>query len=172
MGVIKLLPLFYQPKHMLCPPGEQQLLGYRQNDPENLARVLLDHKHTKSKIDMDNFLNATGLRLGSIKGRMKTFEALSLEDFVHSHHGIPVEYYPQGANSLYFPGRLELFKSPLWKRWEWVFNAYNPKGKQLIEKAPYVKVLGKATLKLLKGLIQEISDERWRQMNQDCPFAN
>lgn len=167
VGVIKILPLFYDPKHMLYSSSEPALLGYRQNNPEQLARLLWDHKLSKSKADMDNFLNATGLRLGSIQGRMKTFEAISLEDFLRHHKGISVTYYPQGANSLYFSRRQDVLNTALFKRWEERFDSNNIKSQQLLSKHPYLKVLGHATLKLLKGLLQEISDAAWEQLHQD-----
>ncbi len=167
VGVIKILPIFYDHKHMLCPSSEPALLGYRQNNPEKLANVLWDHKLSKSKADMDNFLNATGLRLGSIQGRMKTFEAITLDDFLQQHKGISVAYYPQGANSLYFSRRQDVLHTAIFKKWEDRFDSNNIKSQQLLSKHPYLKVLGHATLKLLKGLLQEISDATWEKLHQD-----
>lgn len=165
VGILKLLPLFYNPEYVMCDEGECALLGERQDSPKRLARILLDIKSCKSIASIDDFLNCTGIRLGSVKGRMKVFEFMNLEQFLEKVSGAAVEYIGEGENCIYFNKPLDLVNTSLFKRFEHIFDFENADGAAHVATKPYLRVLGKSTLSLAKGLLIEINEEQWTKIN-------
>lgn len=155
IGVLKILPLFFEPAYYTCAEGES-LLEVREQTPERLAYALFDLKMTKSKVEIENFLNETGIRLGSIRGRWKVFDFISLEEFIQVSHGTLVEYVGTGENVLYYENALDFITQGSFRRFEEFLDSENS----------YLQLLGKPTLLLLKGLLSEICNEQWEKVNQ------
>ncbi len=166
VGVLKVLPVFYDTKYLMCEEDERHLLGIKQESSHKLSRALLDIKLSKSKATMEDFLNATGIRLGSVKGRIRAFDFMTLEQFLANAYGIAVEYTGEGKNGLYFEKPLDLTCTRLFKRLESIFDPVNLSEVSFVETKPYLHILGKSTLSLLKGLLTEIKEEKWVEINR------
>jgi hypothetical protein len=165
--VVKDLPLFYDPKFFTFTEGEISLLGKTYESYAKLARNLLDTKIAKSKSAMDDFLNGTGLRLGSVSGRQKIFDFMDLGEFLNRLRATPVKYSGEGENALYFVEKLDLTNKGTFRRFENLFDPSNAEGRALIHSKPYLEVLGKPTLQLLRGLLTEISEEGWVESKEE-----
>lgn len=165
VGVLKILPIFSQSDLLKYIGEEREILGEKKNSPESLALALLDLSLSKSKIDTENFLNSTGIRLSSVIGRMRVFEFMTLEEFVQNSTGTQVEYAVQGANILYYKDRFALTSTRLFKRLEALFDPENVEGISLVAQKPYLSILGNSTLKLIRGLLSEISEKKWNKLN-------
>lgn len=68
---------------------------------------------------------------------------------------------PKQTMARYFPEKDTLLKMNLWKTLTHEFDS--PKWKTV----PYIQILGRSTLHMLKGLLEEISEEQWQKLNAD-----
>lgn len=124
-----------------------------------------DTAHARSKL-LEVFLNCTGTRLGAVHARSSLFEHLSLTELFKSEEKFTlkkwkeVQYIPKGENILYYLEPGSIFKTNLFGRFE--------QNLQKIDQIhPELGVLGRGTLSLFKGLMSEISEKKWNDLNDN-----
>lgn len=136
VGTLHLLPIFADPK-------------------KETSR--LSKKFERAWLELENFLNGTGMRLGSVSGRNKVFNFFSLEEF-QAQFGIAMEESLEvSIENTFFEGRTDFIQSPSFQRVSQGFAQHGA--------IPYVTTMGKATVQLLTGLFAEISDKEWDSLN-------
>ena len=166
VSVLKILPALQNPQQFLIPQGISPLMEGRETIPEKAALKLLESKRTKSRVDLEQILNSTGIRLGSVNGRRKIFDFLSLEQFIrHISNGLLVDYDGSGEKWFYCRDKIDPVSTGLFRRMECFFDPENPEKGILAQSKPYLRVLGGSTLKLFKGLLREMSEEQWQALN-------
>lgn len=160
VGVLTYLPIFQKPTYFECSNKPPPLMGINARKP---AEALSSTREGMFNTQLNEFLNATGLRLGAVKGRQALFDFMSLEEVIQSQSrsGYQImEYAPTGKNMLYYPTRDAILKLELFSRCLKNFNNDNPE-------KPYLKVLGGSTLDLVKGLLEKIDQAKWDTLNEN-----
>lgn len=118
---------------------------------------------------LNHFLSQTGMRLGSVRGRLLLSECFPLEELIRFCSGQLVQYSGEGQNVLYFNDKLEITESQVFLRLQNIFQ----------QDSNYLKSLGQPTLQLIKGCLEEITDQKWscaqanedlRELTQNCLF--
>jgi hypothetical protein len=157
MGVLSILPIFYIESTSL--PNECSFFNIPNTCHQNYSHLLLDIKVKKGKNNIIDFVNDMGVRLGSVRGRMQIAEFFPVEQFIPQMRGTLVKYADVGENIRYFPRRLDLINTNLFKRLLVKFNSE--------EMPAHAAILGKATLELTRGLLNEIDDRSWELINNN-----
>lgn len=151
--ILHILPLFNDPKFYTCPGT---ILGCNSQNRERLPYKLLDLKFSKAKGELENFINATGIRLGAINGRKAIFNFMSLEDLLQKTSEDLSEYSVVGKNAHYYKTPQEIVSKNFFKRL--LHNFEKDKG--------FLHILGYSTLQLISGLMEDIAQEKWDSLNQ------
>lgn len=157
VGVIKFLPIFNKQEYYDAIKMNRKIAGSKIGDVLNCRNHM-----------MDLFLNRTGIRLGAVRSRTALFDHYSLEDFLEKERNFglkaiqTVEYAPLGKNIVYFPKKDSILELKLFERFERNFENYS----DLLEIEPSMAVLGRATTEILKGLINELSEKTWKELNE------
>src|SRR5262249_52538705 len=119
---------------------------------------------------LEEFANHTGIRLGAIRGREKIFNFLDIKKLIQiasSEFEVAAplqlaQYTVLGENVLYSPGKLDITRTDIFGRFLEQTNS-----EELVSQYPYVGILGKSTLQIIKGMLQEITDEKWKALNEN-----
>ena len=157
VGVLKTLPVFYDDKYFKCPP-EMALFGVRNLIPKKFSSTLLDIKIQLSCAKIEEFLNQSGLRLGSVNGRLALLDFLGLEKLIADTSDRQfTNYAVLGYQGDGFVSPSSILNTALIQRLKKRFSkpyAFEEKG---------FHILGKATLCLFEGFLMEIPERFWTQ---------
>jgi len=120
----------------------------------DLAKSHLEKAHPA----LMNFIEATGLYVNGV-----TMRRYLLEEQTQS---VDVEFSkrtdkPEQMLARYFPTQNSLVQTNIFKMLSKKFASDEWKEK------PHIAILGKSTLQLLKGLMGEISEQKWEELNKD-----
>lgn len=160
-GYISLLP--EDPKHFVMPPQARLLAKYvpkMKDDPEFNARQLCGTHFMRASVFLNDFISATGIRLGSLEGREALAESHSLEDILKVASRSLVSLATPGPNIIYYKQPSEILQTNLFKRFERLL-----KQDAALKRYPYLAPLGRSTLQIIKGLVAEINKEQWNHLN-------
>jgi hypothetical protein len=116
-----------------------------------------------SLFNIEDFINLTGLRMGGVSSRMNINNFISLDQLVARSDFQMAEYsVPGSQETIYFPDLKVITQTKLFRNFETKMDrAY-----QTDQNSP-IAILGKSTAQLIKGLLSEISQERWDALNKD-----
>lgn len=160
IGCIKVLPMFYDPKIY-----ERYWDGV--TDKERFCHSPLGEKDGYTKASLDEFVNLTGSRLGGVRGREQIFNFIDLATLLEKAvdtlggSGQMVDYAPTGPNVLYFADKTELTQTALFKRFK---SRFDHSGE--IQTTPeHARVLGQSTIQLVEGLLNQIDQQKWNELN-------
>ena len=159
VGIIKFLPLQMRKEEYQTPPGTK-MLNIENKSSDGMAHALLSKKYMHSYGELSDFLNLTGLRLGSLRGKAALFNFITLEELIKQEHAVPVEYAGIGENALYFKTKSSFTEKKVLKE----FTSFCTQEAPNPDNA-HRTVLGKCTINLLQGLLKEISEEQWKHLN-------
>ncbi len=161
VGVLKSLHIFMNPKHYVLPEGTNKFLKVK-GDPTKLSYQICGDKAPRTNIDLLALVNYSGIRLGGVRGREKIFNFIDLKRFVDrsATKMQMTEYAVSGENVIAFKGKGEVAKSALFQRFKVRMG-----NEKFAKDNPETAILGKATADILEGLMNEISDEKWEELN-------
>ncbi len=137
----------------------------------SLLPVLLtsDNFAQRSIDKMANFISHTAINVGPVRSRREVFDFLSLEKYMKvasDPTGPPykiVDYAVQGSReTIYFQKPSHITESEIFKRF---FSRMESEELSKIE--PHIVALGRPTLRLIKGLLKEIGEEKWKALNDN-----
>ncbi len=151
VGIISTLPLFDDPSFSIRRKDFSSFLG--------------------------EFVNQTGIRLGGVRGREQIFNFIDFatlieltrqeQELTFEPGQLPnfqmVEYQGLGPNTLYFSDKKEITQTALFKRFE---ESFGPDS--LANPPSHSKILGQSTCQLIKGLLENIADEKWLELNANA----
>lgn len=160
VACVKVLPMFYNPKFFekYCPQ--------EQNDRNFFCLEMKNDKESYSKYKLNEFATHTGIRLGGVRAREQIFNFMDLHSLVArapailGGEGQIVEYEKRGSNPLYFAKKSDLLNNALFTRFENRFSVPETV-------PPHATVLGDSTVQLVKGLLTEIDERKWIELNAD-----
>lgn len=149
--VVKILPLFQKAEFFSALSEDSQICGSSPSETfEGHGQFLA------------RFVNLTGLRLGAVRARESLFRLLDFEVFLEKHQHLnggshkEVMYAPKGANALYFEDKQDLLRMALFKNFE----------KMAADAPPERALLILATVDIIRGMLNEITEEKWEELNQ------
>lgn len=128
-----------------------------------------------------NFVITTGIFKGAINLRRLTSNLFNQRPDVSyavtkgEKSKSPILYYPEKKDFIQtclFNRLLSLFGSSPVSLNCGINQAHLDKRIDAIAQKPHMKVLGKATMDLLNGLMSEISQQKWDEINKDPVYAN
>ncbi len=146
---------------------KKELLDKIKSDITCIARVqddsscgikalpLVDHSEKKSHLS--EFVNLTGLYLGAMSLRRGVLDAFS------RHPDVYYDVQPNKKSDLQatvYPTKESFIQTDLLSRLSKKFEQ---------ETRPHIRVLGKSTLDLLHGVIQEIDQKKWEEIQKNSP---
>ncbi len=172
IGVLKNIGFFVDSDHYKLPESmfisgkEVSFLNWKMKGKtsDRFAKNILSDKDPKQRKDFVDFVNLTGIRIGGVRGREKVFNFMSMKEFFEKMelHYSQIEYAVHGKNVEAFTEKDKIANTKLFKRLK--SNMEDPK---LSENKPHITILGKATVGLLEGLMDEISEEKWKDLNEN-----
>ena len=162
VGVLKILPIFYEEKHFEYP-GNVALFGEKKLTPQKFSKTLVDIKIQFACAKIEEFLNQSGIRLGSVNGRWALLDFLGLEKLIAiTPQRQLTDYAISGYDSNGFDFPFLILNTALIQRLKKRFSQPCSSDE---EKGFYI--LGNATLHLLEGLLTEIPEEFWVEINKN-----
>lgn len=160
-GFVKLVPLYEDPNAFDLPQDVTILRNFTSSTTR-YARQLVETNIIRAQLKFKDFINGTGVRMTSIEGRRALLDVISLEKLLADNHHAMVFYAPHGPNAQLYPSPSSIIETHLFRRFERRLT-----DQQLLAQHPYLQVLGISTLKLVKGLVEEIGGKKWRGLNRD-----
>ncbi len=112
--------------------------------------VELQNKYLKQ------FVSNCGIYISAVNMRMQLY---NFTDFGAETNP---RYAVKGANAIYFHNRSEILNTQLFQRFLHRVNA-----EEMARDNPHIAVLGGGTLRLVEGLLNEITDEKWNSLNEN-----
>ncbi|WP_068468078.1 hypothetical protein [Candidatus Protochlamydia phocaeensis] len=100
------------------------------------------------------FIDHSGIFLGAVNMRRHIMKGFAIRKDVH--------YAVKGKDAFYYPTVSDFTNTALMKRLSEKFSSETFKTEK-----PHVAILGDATVKLVKGLLENISEEQWNTINAD-----
>lgn len=169
IGILHLLPVFNTFRDFDLPEKVDSFLGVQSTDHLELNRMLFDQYGKLSVTKISQFVNQTGIRMGAVSARQHVFDFLTIEDLVRSirdYNGSPhkiVQYGVQGdREKVLFNKPTDILKTSLFQR----FTTF-AESKRLFKQQPEIAILGRSTLDLVKGLLSEIDEKKWKKLNDN-----
>ncbi len=167
IAVIKSIPLLQVPDFFQVDPKITQILGLK-NTSDQFQSYLIQKAFEEKLGNLSDFVNKTGIRIGALSGREKIFNFMNLHELIEEAHqpGVTeeqakiVDYSVKGPNTIYFKDKDTILHS---KAFENFMRKCIEKGEQI----PHFLALGKSTSDLLKGLLTEVSVEKWTELNSN-----
>lgn len=163
-GVLKSIDPFIDLKHYTLPNGINNFLTVSNNSTSALSRGILTDKSHYTNIHLTELLNCSGIRLGGVSGRERILNFMNLGQLLSlmSKTKQMTEYAVSGKNVLAFENKSDIVKTALFQRFKSKMD-----DTELAEAMPQVAILGKATLDMVEGLMSEITDEKWQELNDN-----
>lgn len=162
IGILQLINIFNDPPTLFKEETHFLLNHFNQSHSSDLIKsIIADLKIGKSKGELENFVNLTGIRLGGVSSRVKIFNFIELPELVNTlRTGRQMtEYAVQGDNVIAFKDKESILKSALFTRFQ--------KNMQSSQVNPAVAILGQATTALIDGLLTDIPKDKWDRINRD-----
>lgn len=117
----------------------------------------------RSPVDLGNFLNLTGLRMGGVSSRMKIHELFTLDELLGGTDLKMAEYSVPGVQDvIYYPQFDQVTETHVFRRFEEHMSSVLS-----VDGYSAYGILGKTTVDLIQGLRNEITDEAWLALNRD-----
>lgn len=161
VGVLKSVQLFMDTKHYILPQGTTSFLKLN-GDPEKLTRRIIGDKVPRANNDLVQLVNYSGIRLGGVSAREKIFNFTSIKQFIENvgTQMQMTEYLVSGPNVVAFERKDDIFRTAIFQRLKSKMGDVD-----LAKDKPQVAILGKATVDIFEGLLKEIPEERWQELN-------
>lgn len=156
VGVLKSVHLFMDPKYYVLPEGTTNFLKL-SGKSEALAKSICQDKTDRTNKDLFALVNYSGIRLGGVSGRKKIFNFIDLEQFLAGQRQM-TEYSVKGPNVVAFQNKEALTRTSIFKKFK---NEMQNKNN-----LP-VTILGKATIDIFEGLLGEITEKKWQELNDN-----
>lgn len=160
-GFLKIFPLFADPKDLELPHGVY-ILKNCTSKVRNFARHLVDANVMRGKVKWIDFINGTGIRMTPVEGRKTLLELMPLETLLGLNHHTKVFFSNPGPNGQLYQHPSQVIETQLFKKFEAALA-----DEQVIAENPYLRVLGQSTVHLVKGLVKEIGDKKWDELNSN-----
>lgn len=173
LAILKKLDFFLNPSYFMLPESvfsdpdfqfftytKQELQKFRH--PKTKAKFIAEAALTKPIADLTAFVNHAGIRIGAIRSRDQIFDLIDLRQLMErlGTNAQMTQYAVYGPNVIAFTRKDEILETFLFKRFKMYMS--NP---QLAVDKPQIAILGNATANLIQGLMNDISEEKWRQLN-------
>lgn len=173
MGVLKRIDFFLNPDDcklpdsMFAPDSEETFLNWKLKGKKNDNRFLSDliaDLDSRSKTQIESFVNHTGIRIGGVNGREKVFNFISLKELVGEIGGghRMTEYAVHGRNVTAFKEKEEILDMALFNRFKTKMNDAN-----FAQANPHIAILGETTAATIEGLMKDITEEKWTELNDN-----
>ncbi|MCC5832287.1 MAG: hypothetical protein JJU12_04510 [Chlamydiales bacterium] len=150
--VVKILPLFHNPDCYAALNNDSEICG------SNFSEIFYGHGCYLAR-----FINLTGLRLGAVRARETLFRLLDFNTFLEKSRLLngsthkSVTYAPKGLNALYLKSKLDLTRMVLFQKFIDLATKVTPERALLI----------RAAAQVIEGLLFEIDDQKWDELNQN-----
>ena len=114
-----------------------------------LDKKILEEKYSH----FIEFISHTGMAIGAVSMRRHVMNAYKLRP--------DISYAVEGQNAIYFDSKSSLTERALFKRLSEKFSS------DKLKDQPQVAIMGKSTMQLLNGLINNISQEKWDSLHKN-----
>ena len=112
-------------------------------------------RHSESQIY--GLLNLTGSRIGAVNARQQIPTLFPFFDFFGIKNASDVQYAPVGPNSIIFHTKEDFVNTNTFKKLKGYSDHQNP----------FFAILGGATASLIAGLLQDIPQRKWEELNNN-----
>lgn len=172
-GFLKILPLFESSKYLSLPPNVYILEKFISKGL-NFTRYLTETNFLRAKVNLNNFINGTGIRISCVEGRKELLEFIPLEELLELNQQTMASYCNFGPNIQFYQNPSDITKTEVFERFKKKLS--DP---ELLQRQPHLKALGGSTVNLIQGLLMEIDHKKWtllndhsekRQIIQTCLF--
>lgn len=128
---------------------------------KNFGAILQLPFDPTSRVTLISFMNLTGAKMGAVSSLKNINEFLSLKDLIELSDFQKAEYsVPGSLETIYFPNVKSITNMNL-------FKSFETKMKDLSDQQPMTAILGSSAIRLIRGMLEEISDEKWKVLNRD-----